>query len=148
MASDFVDLRRHASDCLIFLARHRRVLYALHMARTTDGRRAHDSRPGRESLSKRLGRVARLIRARDAHRCVYCGSDGSGSHLHLDHLTPRSCGGADEPTNLVVACRRCNTARQAMTLGQWAAYAAEVYGLHFTARSIRAKARRRLPAAA
>jgi 5-methylcytosine-specific restriction endonuclease McrA len=117
-------------------------------ARNTAGRSRHDARPRRESLRKRLGRVARRIDARDGGRCVYCQSAGGGAHLHLDHLTPRSAGGADEPTNLVVACRRCNTARQNMSVGQWAAYAAEAYGLQFTARAIRAQARRRLPEAA
>lgn len=37
---------------------------------------AHNARPNRESLSKRLGKVARLIAARDGHACVYCGTDG------------------------------------------------------------------------
>jgi 5-methylcytosine-specific restriction endonuclease McrA len=113
--------------------------------RTTTGRKAHDSRPRRESLRKRLGRVGRQIDARDGHACVYCGSDGAGAHLHLDHLTPKSVGGADVATNLVVACRRCNTARQAMGLSQWARYAATVYALTFTARTVRAQARRALP---
>ena len=116
--------------------------------RTTAGRSKHDNRAGRESLSKRLGRVARLIKARDEHRCVYCGSDGGGAHLHLDHLQPRSEGGQDVATNLVVACRRCNTARKTLSLAQWAAYAAEVYGLRFTPAQIRGRARRKLPAAA
>lgn len=115
------------------------------MARTTAGRAKHDQRKGRESLSKRLGKTARRIKARDGHVCVYCGSDGGGAHLQLDHLTPRSHGGEDVATNLVVACRRCNAARQNMTLSQFAAYAAEVYGLRFTARQIRGQARRRLP---
>ncbi len=116
--------------------------------RHTAGRSKHDSRPRRESLSKRLGRVARRIKARDDNRCVYCGSDGDGAHLHLDHLTPRSAGGADVASNLVTACRRCNTARQNMSVAQWSAYARTVYGLTFSARQIRALARRRLPEAA
>jgi 5-methylcytosine-specific restriction endonuclease McrA len=109
-------------------------------------RRDHASRPRRESLRKRLGRTARRIDARDGCRCVYCGSDGGGTHLHLDHLTPRVAGGADVPENLVVACRRCNTARGAMTLTQWAAYAAETYSLTISPRAIRAQARRLLAA--
>jgi 5-methylcytosine-specific restriction endonuclease McrA len=116
--------------------------------RSTTGRARHDQRPRRESLSKRLGKVARQIKARDGGHCVYCGSDGDGAHLHLDHLTPRSAGGADVASNLATACRRCNAARQNMTLGQWAAYAREVYGLEFTARAIRGQARRALSEAA
>lgn len=81
------------------------------MARQTAGRSAHDSRPRRESLRKRLGlRVTRAIDARDGGCCVYCGAtaDESGSHLHLDHVVPRSLGGEDTPCNLVTACRACN----------------------------------------
>lgn len=106
----------------------------------------HNSRPNRESLSKRLGRVARQIAARDGHACVYCGATAasSGAHLHLDHLTPRSAGGVDEATNLVLACRSCNSRRQDLPLATWAKVAASK--LTFTARSIRAQARRALPA--
>ena len=76
---------------------------------------AHNSRPNRESLSKRLGAVARMIRERDGHRCAYCQRTAaeSGAHLHLDHLLPKALGGADTADNLVLACRRCNSARQA-----------------------------------
>ena len=109
------------------------------------GRAAHSARPGRESLSKRLGKLAQQIKARDGFACVYCGAtqESSGAHLHLDHLTPKSEGGSDSPSNLVLACRSCNSRRQARTLAQWAAAAPE---LTFTARSIRAQARRALPA--
>ena len=106
---------------------------------------AHNSRPGRESLKKRLGkRVVRAIEARDGGVCAYCGRDAaeSGAHLHLDHLTPKAVGGTDDPRNLVSACRRCNSARQDLSLAQWAAYAAVKFGLTFSARSVRAHARK------
>jgi 5-methylcytosine-specific restriction endonuclease McrA len=103
---------------------------------------AHNTRPNRESLSKRLGKVARAIKARDGFACVYCGGTeaSTGAHLHLDHLTPKAQGGADVATNLVLACRSCNSARQDTTLSAWAR------GKSFTAASIRAQARRALPA--
>jgi 5-methylcytosine-specific restriction endonuclease McrA len=107
-------------------------------------RTEHRARKNRESLSKRLGKTGRQIKARDAHRCVYCGASHNG--MHLDHLTPRSKGGEDTPQNLATACRRCNCSRQDMTLAQWAAYAQVKFGLVFTARQIRGQARRRLPA--
>jgi 5-methylcytosine-specific restriction endonuclease McrA len=109
------------------------------------GRAAHSARPGRESLSKRLGAVVtRAIQERDRCACVYCGATAatSGAHLHLDHLTPKSAGGADDPRNLVLACRGCNSARQAMSLTRWAAYARETRGLEIDPRAIRAHARR------
>jgi len=111
------------------------------------GRAAHSARPGRESLSKRLGKVAKQIRERDCHRCQYCGAtaETSGAHLHLDHLKPKASGGADVATNLVLACRRCNSARQNMSLAQWAAYAAIKLGLTISPAKIRGQARRKLP---
>lgn len=110
---------------------------------------AHNSRPNRESLSKRLGRVARQIKARDNNACAYCGATAatSGAHLHLDHLTPRAAGGADVASNLVLACRSCNSARHDMTLSAWSRKAATL-GLAVDARAIRAQARRALPAVA
>jgi 5-methylcytosine-specific restriction endonuclease McrA len=109
-------------------------------------RAEYSARPNRESLSKRLGKTALQIKARDAHSCIYCRrtAETSGAALHLDHLTPRSQGGEDVATNLVLACRRCNSARQNMSLGQWAAYAHDKLGLVFSARSVRAHARRAL----
>lgn len=108
-------------------------------------RTEHAGRARRESLRKRLGlRVSRAIAARDNGRCVYCGAtaDSSGAHLHLDHLTPRSKGGMDVAGNLGTCCRRCNCARHDMSLPQWAAYAAVKYGLDFSPRTIRRRARR------
>lgn len=93
-------------------------------------RKQHAARPGRESLSKRLGSVARRIALRDGCRCVYCGAtaEQSGAHLHLDHVTPRSAGGADVAGNLVVACRNCNSARHDLSLREWARYVAAARG--------------------
>jgi hypothetical protein len=48
--------------------------------------------------------------------CVYCGDPAQT----LDHIVPRSKGGPDEPSNLVPACRRCNGAKSAMSLEEWA----------------------------
>lgn len=102
------------------------------------------SRPNRESLAKRLGRLARRIAARDGHRCVYCRTTAarSGAPLQLDHLTPRKLGGPDLATNLVLACRPCNSARQSLPLPVWC----RARGLD--ARAVRGQARRRLPEAA
>lgn len=43
---------------------------------------------------------------RDRFSCQYC---GSGKNLTLDHIMPRSRGGHSSWSNLVAACRRCNT---------------------------------------
>jgi hypothetical protein len=62
--------------------------------------------------------------------------------MHFDHIVPRNAGGTDEPTNLVLACRSCNSRRHDLSLAAWAKASPE---LAFTARSIRAQARRALP---
>lgn len=112
---------------------------------------AHNNRPGRESVSRRIGKVVTAgIKARDGHKCAYCGAEEAASavHFHLDHLTPRSKGGEDTPTNLVLACARCNSARKDMSLRAWAEKAARDLGIVVDPRKVRGQARRRLPKAA
>lgn len=51
---------------------------------------------------------------RDGFACVYCGLDLRGAapaDVTLDHLLPRSAGGKNDATNLVTACKRCNSSR-------------------------------------
>jgi 5-methylcytosine-specific restriction endonuclease McrA len=80
------------------------------------------SRTGRES--RWIARRERLaIYIRDRWSCAYCGADLSGVQPHemgLDHLRPQCRGGSHEATNLVTACRRCNSARQDRPWWQYA----------------------------
>ncbi len=46
----------------------------------------------------------RTVLQRDDHRCAYC----LGPADTVDHVLPRSRGGAHEWTNVVAACARCN----------------------------------------
>ena len=48
---------------------------------------------------------------RDGQLCLYCGRDYSqhASELTRDHVKPISGGGRDHWSNVVTACRRCNT---------------------------------------
>lgn len=45
---------------------------------------------------------------RDRNTCMYCGEVFPASKLTLDHVMPRSRGGADSWQNLVSACQFCN----------------------------------------
>ena len=45
---------------------------------------------------------------RDGFACVYCGRRPPEIVLHVDHMLPRSKGGADSFDNLVAACQDCN----------------------------------------
>jgi 5-methylcytosine-specific restriction endonuclease McrA len=47
--------------------------------------------------------------AKFGRRCVYC--DAEGVRLNIDHVVPRSRGGSDRITNLVLACIPCNQAK-------------------------------------
>src|SRR5213075_1932074 len=50
----------------------------------------------------------RAVFARDGHRCQYCGAHAE----NIDHVIPRSRGGAHEWENVVAACRPCNSRKQ------------------------------------
>lgn len=43
---------------------------------------------------------------RDSHQCVYCGEK---KDLTLDHVIPKSRGGASSWANLTTACKKCNS---------------------------------------
>ena len=82
----------------------------------TDG--AHD-RPAVILLSRYVrvpgGRTIPVTRRgvlrRDAHRCGYCGRSAST----IDHILPRSRGGADSWENLVACCLKCNNLKSDRT---------------------------------
>jgi len=62
------------------------------------------------------------IYLRDGLACVWCSAGvEQGAALTLDHITPRSAGGTNTPTNLITACLRCNSARQDMPIEAFAA---------------------------
>jgi len=50
----------------------------------------------------------RNIYARDRNRCQYCGDRFPTSELSLDHVVPKSLGGATTWGNVVCACVACN----------------------------------------
>ncbi len=60
----------------------------------------------------------RAVFTRDAQTCVYCG----GSATSIDHVVPRSRGGAHTWDNVVAACRRCNHTKADRSLAElgWA----------------------------
>ena len=57
----------------------------------------------------------RNIFARDKNRCQYCGCKFPRAALTIDHVVPRSRGGADTWENLVLACTRCNLKKRDQT---------------------------------
>ena len=62
----------------------------------------------RVPYTARIAITRRSVFARDGHRCQYCG----GQAENIDHVTPRSRGGAHIWENVVAACRRCNSLKE------------------------------------
>ena len=57
-----------------------------------------------------LAYLRERIYKRDSYRCLFC---GSGDDLTLDHIHPKSLGGADTEDNLQTLCRSCNSSKGA-----------------------------------
>lgn len=57
---------------------------------------------------RRVAVSRRAVMARDGHLCQYCGARADS----IDHVVPRSRGGAHEWDNVVAACRPCNTRKR------------------------------------
>lgn len=93
------------------------------------------ARPDRTALNqgqnwiKPAKRLA--IYMRDSYGCCYCGRglEVEGLVLTLEHIVPYSKGGALlDPTNLVTACRSCNSARGNKALKTFVYANAEKWG--------------------
>lgn len=54
------------------------------------------------------------IMRRDGHACRYCGATAPDVKLTVDHVTPVTLGGTDEPENLVTACTDCNAGKSSV----------------------------------
>ena len=52
---------------------------------------------------------------RDQSLCLYCGEQFPNFMLSRDHVKPLSQGGADQWTNVVTACKRCNNHKAGRT---------------------------------
>lgn len=63
------------------------------------------------------------INLRDAMRCVYCCADlhaADPKDVTLDHIKCKADGGTNHESNLVTACRSCNSSRQDKPLNRFA----------------------------
>lgn len=49
------------------------------------------------------------VMVRDQYVCQYCGHTGTTANLTLDHVLPRSRGGLSSYSNIVTACKLCNS---------------------------------------
>lgn len=68
---------------------------------------------GRKAISTR---TRFEIFKRDQFTCQYCGGKPPAVILHIDHITPVSAGGTNDPDNLVTSCRDCNLGKSDVPL--------------------------------
>lgn len=67
----------------------------------------------RHDLKSKSWKFARrVVIDRDGTKCHYCGCDCSDD-VTVDHVVPYCSGGTDDLSNLVVACRKCNSTKGA-----------------------------------
>lgn len=69
------------------------------------------SRYVRVPNARRIPVTRRGVLRRDSNRCGYCGKAAAT----IDHVMPRSRGGADSWENLVACCLRCNNTKSDRT---------------------------------
>jgi hypothetical protein len=50
----------------------------------------------------------KIVFSRDGGKCQCC---GSGANLEYDHITPFSCGGKSDPSNIQLLCQQCNRSK-------------------------------------
>lgn len=58
---------------------------------------------------QRVNFCRRTIWKRDNYTCQYCGKKPKEDECTLDHIIPKSMGGATNWTNCVLACYKCNS---------------------------------------
>lgn len=87
------------------------------------------------STAYRKARVVVLAAA--GYRCAYC---ADATATTADHVIPHSKGGLSDESNLLAACRPCNTSKGNRTLREWvAAGRAPLVALKLLAARIRAE---------
>ena len=75
--------------------------------------------PGAPAAKRRKGVTASIQRSvlyRDGWQCIYCKSDLDSATVTFDHVMPVVKGGTDDPDNLVVCCKSCNSKKGTSTV--------------------------------
>jgi len=116
----------HAKDLVAWSLGEKVVLYRGGYNKATNERSIIESPSiiavkGTDFIPAKFAKVAltnRALFARDRQLCAYCGKRLESRHLSRDHIVPISRGGLNKWTNVVTACRRCNTHKNDQTLDE------------------------------
>lgn len=65
-----------------------------------------------------------LSGGRERIECHYCGRRMFWYSMTLDHVIPRTAGGTDELSNLLLCCKRCNNKKGSRSYGEYVTVAA------------------------
>lgn len=84
----------------------------IHSIIATQGTTRTSYRPGAQVPPPLTNRA---LFQRDDHLCLYCGGRFSARQLSRDHVRPLSQGGANQWSNVVTACVRCNNDKAGRT---------------------------------
>ncbi len=64
--------------------------------------------------------IYKKILAETDRKCYYCGCHLAGeNYAEMEHVIPRSRGGADRAANRVASCKKCNRAKGTMFIHEW-----------------------------
>ena len=63
--------------------------------------------------NRQIAEIYRRAREDPKVRCYLCGKLIPLGHRHVDHIVPLSKGGKHVPSNLAIACDKCNLSKQA-----------------------------------
>jgi hypothetical protein len=69
---------------------------------------------GCSTWPKQHRRYKKILVERDGLRCHYCDYLMSYEEAQVDHVLAKARGGTDAPTNLVLACSRCNNLKSTL----------------------------------
>lgn len=104
--SGFVASNSKTQQMLAFLEQHELAQKAAGDEKKQKAEISRRRRLRRNHFNQERHRLFLLVAHRDGCLCARC---GSVDDLTLDHKFPLSKGGSDEPTNLQILCRRCNS---------------------------------------
>jgi 5-methylcytosine-specific restriction endonuclease McrA len=79
---------------------------------------AHAKREKAKARELRQSRWWQTLAAKAS--CYYCGKALAKAEVTMDHIVPISQGGQSSRSNVVPACKACNTLKRDMTAVEWA----------------------------
>jgi hypothetical protein len=76
------------------------------------------------------GAVQQKVWVADGCKCMYCFRSMGAVPLTVDHFVPLEMGGANDSSNYLSACRKCNKDKGGMAPADWIAYKKPVWPPH------------------